>query len=373
MKFSALLTLMLFMAVNQIFSQSKLSVHVGNPAPIYNNSGDTWVSAVWVGDTLYSPSNDSKGFYFSGLNQGGGKNISFNKIIYKDNYLYTYGFMVNKMDDYGLQGQKEADGRNWKSSGCYGIEGIIYWVVARHTYGEDSDDAKKRQKAENASIIKSYDYGKTWVRSAGDNYNKPMFPGKRFATPYFIQYGNQGAASVDNADKYVYAVSNNGFWDNGDNVILGRVLRSKIADLNGNDWQFYTGGDGMKNESWSGDMNQAKLIIDNPGKLGMSGIVYDTPLKKYLYIGWYYPAGSGKIAETAPLKSVWDFYESDKPWGPWTRFDSCVFEPHGYYTPQICPQLISSDGKKLTVITAGYWNNDLAYRLTFVPAELIDK
>jgi hypothetical protein len=40
------------------------------------------------------------------------------------------------------------------------------------------------------------------------------------------------------------------------------------------DWKYYTGGDGMKDDSLSGEMNTAKLLIDNPGKLGMSGIVY---------------------------------------------------------------------------------------------------
>jgi hypothetical protein len=37
-----------------------------------------------------------------------------------------------------------------------------------------------------------------------------MFPGMRFATPFFIHYGKEyAAATVDNADRYVYATSNN--------------------------------------------------------------------------------------------------------------------------------------------------------------------
>src|SRR6266436_1002990 len=50
-------------------------------------------------------------------------------------------------------------------------------------------------------------------------------------------------------DRYVYATSNNGFWDNGDNYILGRVLRSKIGALKAADWTFYQGGDGMLDSS----------------------------------------------------------------------------------------------------------------------------
>jgi hypothetical protein len=64
-----------------------------------------------------------------------------------------------------------------------------------------------------------------------------MFPGGQFATPYFIDYG-RSRPNVDGADRYVYAISNNGFWDNGDTLILGRVLRTKLGALNGVDWEF---------------------------------------------------------------------------------------------------------------------------------------
>ena len=78
---------------------------------------------------------------------------------------------------------------------------------------------------------------------------------------------------MDNADHYVYALSNNGFWDNGDNLILGRVERSKIAKLNGADWEFYRGG-GMEDAAWSADRDRAKCVLDAPGKLGMTGAVF---------------------------------------------------------------------------------------------------
>ncbi len=64
-----------------------------------------------------------------------------------------------------------------------------------------------------------------------------MFPGSYFAAPYFIDYGG-GRPSTDGADQYVYAVSNNGFWDNGDRLVLGRVRRDRIGLLKGDDWDF---------------------------------------------------------------------------------------------------------------------------------------
>ena len=46
----------------------------------------------------------------------------------------------------------------------------------------------------------------------------------------FVWYGKDGQGSVDNAGKYVYAVSNNGHFEDGDNYIIGRVLKTKLAD-----------------------------------------------------------------------------------------------------------------------------------------------
>lgn len=64
-----------------------------------------------------------------------------------------------------------------------------------------------------------------------------MFPGTTFGTPAFIQYGQDDnpASTVDGGDKYVYAISNNGFAYDGSYYILGRVPRSKIGDLNAAD------------------------------------------------------------------------------------------------------------------------------------------
>jgi hypothetical protein len=59
-----------------------------------------------------------------------------------------------------------------------------------------------------------------------------------------IQYGR--SAGVDNSDRFIYAVPNVGFWDRGNDMILGRVPKLKIAGLNGAGWEYFTGGDGMR-------------------------------------------------------------------------------------------------------------------------------
>ncbi len=324
-----------------------------------DNQGDTWIAA-WAGDdNLYTPSDDTEGFH-----EACHSNIAFNRLNGSDPMRFT-GTTVNPMSDYGKNSQLGPDHCNWKSTGCIWLDGAIYWAIARHHYGDDSGDPHKRQTAQNASIIKSTDFGKTWTRTAQQNYDAPMFPGPRFATPYFIQYGyGHDTVTEDNAGQYIYATSNNGFWDCGDDLVLGRVARSKIGSLNGRDWEYYTGGDGMKSAAWSRQMNDSKPILEAALKIGMTGPVYLRQHGRYFMVSWYYPAGGGKIKD-ACFHTVWDFFESAKPWGPWNKIGSFDSKPAGWYTPNVCPKFQGKD--RVYVLTAGNWGSKQDYRLTIVP------
>jgi hypothetical protein len=331
------------------------------PVPLEDDRGDTWVAA-WAGDdNLYSPSDDGTGFH-----RAPSANVAFNRIEGNDPF-HLSGTTVNPMQDYGKGGEKGPDGCTWKSSGCTFIDDALYLVVARHIYGEASGDLQRRQTAQNASIIKSIDFGRTWTRAAAVNYEAPMFPGRRFATPYFIEFGREGWADANVGD-FVYALSNNGFWDCGDDVVLGRVARSKIGLLNGSDWEFFTGGDGGMGSSWTKDMMSAKPVLSERGRFGMGGAVYLHAQRRYFMIGWFYPAGGGKL-EGAGTHTTWDFYESPRPWGPWTRIGSYESTPSGYYSPGVCPKFQIPG--KVFVFTAGYWKSPPDYRLTIVPLEIV--
>jgi hypothetical protein len=194
-----------------------------------------------------------------------------------------------------------------------------------------------------------------------------MFPESHFTTPYFIDYG-RSRLEVDAANRYVYAISNNGFWDNGDTLILGRVRRERIGLLNGSDWEFFTGGDGLRDENWTTHAPQAGPVLEKPGNLGMIGAVYLPARQRYMMIGWYYPRGSG-YAKDSSTTTVWDFYEAPQPWGPWTQVHSHTWKPQGYYCPCICPKFQSVD--RVYVTTAGDFNNWWDYyHLTIVPIDL---
>lgn len=398
------------------YRQAIREVRVGVPTGVANNSGDTWVATLADDGNLYTPSNDTGGFHgeeliFSLLpeltakqkeryktdpqsfwkelsaeqtarleSSGPGGSIAFNRLTGSDPMTLD-GLTVNWMrdfvkqdstvvrdivDHFGKKMEVAADGRTWKSSGCASIDGALYWLIARHQYGEISGDPHLRQTALNASFIKSTDYGKTWVRSAKENLEAPMFPGSYFAAPYIIDYGSSRIA-VDNADQCVYAISNNGFWDNGDRLILGRVQRKKIGLLNGADWEFFNGSDGLQPHAWTPHASQARPLLERTGRLGMTGVTYLPERGRYMMIGWYYPAGGGKVKD-AHTKTVWDFYEARRPWGPWTQIGSHTWSPQGYYCPCICPKFQSAS--RIYVFTAGDWTNRDVYHLTVVPVDV---
>jgi hypothetical protein len=208
--------------------------------------------------------------------------------------------------------------------------------VTRCHYPWQSGDPKHRHVFRDSSIIKSTDDGRTWTRAAEENYSKPMFPGKRFGTPYFVWYGKDGAATVDNADKYVYAVSNNGHFEAGDDYALGRVLRARLPELSAVDWSFYKTGDGMEDGNWTPNLAAAGPILTQPEQCSMTGMTYIEGLQRYVMVVWHYSQIS---FETAILKkdlsTVLDFFEAPKPWGPWTKVQSFNTGPLGWYTPII--------------------------------------
>jgi len=392
-------------------------VKFGVPKIWLNTRGDCWETCWAEDDCLYTVADDTRGIGDPETDrQRQGSNLALN--VFRGSSLDdVQGETINHMLDYGEQNAQVpegcSDGCCWKAMGITSVDDVLYMSVGRHDYGGNNEDLLNRQTAQNASIIKSTDRGKTWTRPADINYQNPMFMGGKFGTPYFIHYGKAGQETVHNSDKYVYAVSNNGYWDNGDTMKLGRVLRSKIGELNAADWEYYKGGDGMDNAAWSKSINDVMgWMTDNPGhilfapgKCSMTGACYIEGLERYVMIQWYYTSGSGQnfgVSMSLGLpeyytsesgqnfrgsmnlglpdpghETVWDFYESPFPWGPWTKFHSHTWNPTGMYCPCIIPKFCSSDGSKIAIFTNGNFQStlkegaDCTYRLITLECELV--
>ena len=339
-----------------------VKAELGKATMDMNSHGDVWDSS-WADDgLLYVSSDDTQGF-----GKHPSRNLKFH-VLKGDSPDTLVGTTVNHMDEYHKP-RRGPDGNMWKANGNICVDGNLYMFVSRHGLNFNT-----RQTAENSSLIMSTDKGLTWRRSAKENYDHPMLPGPRFGSPMFIKYGQDGQADVHNADKYVYALANNGFWENGDDMILARALKSRMAKLDPQDWQFFTGGDGMSDANWSSKMQQAKPVLVAPGKCSMAGAQYIAPLKRYLMIQWYYTTGTG---HKAPKDTTWVYYESATPWGPWREFQTQRFRTEGYYNPCIVSKFISADGLNLMIFTNGNFftarekGEKCIYRLTKIPCALM--
>jgi hypothetical protein len=339
-------------------------VRLGEAKRYRSAVGDTWDPTWAEDDALYFAGNDG-----SGWDKACSSNVFFNRATGHD-LLDLQGETLNGMAEYGGWAQKGPDGCTWKSTGCISIDGVLYLAVARHKYGTQSGDPFRRQTADRASIIKSADSGLTWVRSAVENYAGAMFAGARFATPYFIHYGRDGKAPpVDHAQRYVYAIANNGFWCNGDDYILGRVPRSRIGRLDAADWTFYTGGEGLQDRAWSGDPSTALPIIEAPRTCGETGATYLPSAGRYILVAWSYPGDPN--VETDETRLV--FYEAPHPWGPWQRTGETISRPEGWYCPRVVSKGQRRVGDEINAFLAtggDYYEMDSHYRLTIVPLKL---
>jgi hypothetical protein len=315
-----------------------------------DSNGDT-ADPFWADDdNLYHFMCDGRGF---GTQP---RNLNFNKLS-GPSLTELHGESVNAMDEYGKANATEKDGANWKACGQECIDGLFYAFVARNRYGKDSKDPLLRQTSFNASLIQSSDRGRTWTRPARENYESPMWPGPRFGGPAFIHYGrNGGAVTRDQADTFVYAVSNNGFWNGGDDFILARVRRTDLPKLHADDWQYFTGGDGLADNAWTGHLDQATPILNRPAQLGWTAPVFVPALNRYLLVSWYITPTLK--AWFAPQSIVYDFLEAPHPWGPWTPVGSVDdrFLGGGHmYGPNLCAKYQEpvEGGVKIQLFTSG--------------------
>jgi hypothetical protein len=97
-----------------------------------------------------------------------------------------------------------------------------------------------------------------------------------------------------------------------------------------------------------------KSCEDNHKVIGQGGVVYDAPLKRYLFASW--------------SCTTHEFYEAPNPWGPWRHFLSIDFgalkteKNYGQYGTSIPSKFISADGKEL-YLQSNIWDRSYAFAL----------
>lgn len=292
--------------------------------------GDTW-DHLWADDDhLYTFGCDGGGY---GTNNN---NLNFNKLT-GPAWDQLVGSPVNAMSEYGGNGAYLADGStqlvdrdwkkpmiprgpNWKVTGADCVDGVFYAFVAQNWYGNQNAyggtalDPYLRQTVNNMSLIKSADKGLTWTRPMAANAEKPMWTDKRFSTAFFFKFGrNGGNTRQDEQDKFVYAISNDGYWNCGSAFYLGRVARAKIGNLNAADWQYYCDG------KWTNELSAATPVPGLPNgqnKCTMGSPVWLPSLQRYVTVTWFDPCTTTKWHY--PDDVTFAFYQAEHPWGPWS-------------------------------------------------------
>ncbi|MHB0858927.1 MAG: hypothetical protein ACYC5M_15345 [Anaerolineae bacterium] len=335
--------------------------HLGAAIRYSGSHGDLWTTT-WADDGhLYAASDDTTGF-----GRACSSNLAVHRIV-GDIPPDLHGETINGMFEYGGWGEALEDGAMWKACGLESIDGVLYMTVSRHGTPMSSFSI---QEAWDATIVKSADHGVTW--SAAPALGSSMFPGPSFSTPFFVTYGQDGRASVDGADRYVYAIACSGHWNNGSSMTLGRVPRERLPRLDARDWEFAHGLDGKGLLRWWPRHDTAQHVFRAPGRTSMTGLHHIAPLGLYILPQWHYTHLEDEGRRWGA--TCVELYQAPAPWGPYSLFHVQHFEPQGWYNPYIPNKFISADGRHLWLLVAGDWTTchdpEGYYGLHMIPVDL---
>jgi hypothetical protein len=338
-----------------------IGAEIESPVRHKGSHGDLWTTT-WADDgELYTASDDTQGF-----DQACSSNLAISRLSGSDPWSLQ-GSTVNPMSAFGYWGEVAEDLAFWKANGLASVDGALYLTVSRHSGYIDS--GVPYQEAFDSSIVRSTDHGATWTDAP--KLGSAMFPGPSFATPFLLDFGRD---SLESVDEYIYAISSDGAWNNGNSMRLGRVRREHIARLDPGDWEFIQGVDSEGNFEpiWGRRHDTARSIFRAPGRASMTGIHYISPLRVYVMPQWHYT----RLGEPGRSWSStrWELYQAPAPWGPWSLFHVEDWSPGGFYNPCIISKFTSEDGTKLMIFAAGDFSDcmklDGYYGLYLFPVEL---
>ncbi|MBW3625572.1 MAG: DUF4185 domain-containing protein [Armatimonadetes bacterium] len=309
-----------------------------------DSDGDLWASCWADDDHLYSANGDGHGFP-PFPPRPGIPDIVVNRIEGRPPHLT--GVTLALGDEVGSIWTPGGH-YNRKPTGMACVKGALYLAI--QDLNRDFNDAPA------ASISKSTDHGRTWQwdRSA------PMFDDYKFTTLMFLDYGRNNE-HAPNGEVYVYGLDGN--WRDSFNnrvpdptaLFLAKVPANGIQDRS--QWRFFSGLDGKGRPTWSPDLSERKPVLQtarrvyekvfapvvhNMSVISQGSVVYNKPLKRYLYTSW--------------TEFTFEFYEAPAPWGPWRLFLSKDFggypwtpQQYGGYAATIPSKFISPDGKTMWV------------------------
>jgi hypothetical protein len=208
-----------------------------------------------------------------------------------------------------------------------------------------------------AALMYSDDGGESW-QNIPDQHT-PYFLGPRFAALAFVGFGPGYTGVPTRLGAYVYAISNDENWENGNHVSLARVPREQVLERAA--WEFYIGGRDADNPQWSSEEAAARPILSDPGHVGHPTMTYNAALDRFFLM-----FGSDVVPHSFATprdfaRAHWHrqrelhLYEGANPWGPWqlVYYDPCWEGEHVAYLPQMPTKWLNDDGLSGTLLFSG--------------------
>jgi hypothetical protein len=88
------------------------------------------------------------------------------------------------------------------------------------------------------------------------------------------------------------------------------------------------------------------------------GVQYLPVHGRYIAIFTYNPTSNKATPSFDNSNTVWQVYEAGTLTGPWTKIQTMVWKPGGYYTPYFMPASLNTDGGLTgTILAAGNYSN----------------
>jgi len=209
-----------------------------------------------------------------------------------------------------------------KAGGMVCIDGVLYMFV---------------RNAGISQLAWSADHGKTW-RWSGWRFKEG------FGCPTVLNFGRDYAGARDGY-VYVYSFDSPTAYKPSDRMVLARVPKARIRDREA--YEFFVKRDAAGGAVWSKDIRRRGAVFAHEGQCYRSGISYNAPLKRYL---WVQVVGGRDTRFSGGLA----VFDAPEPWGPWTtvyftrNWDVGPGESAGFPT-----KWIGSDGTTLHLVFSG--------------------
>jgi hypothetical protein len=182
-----------------------------------------------------------------------------------------------------------------KSYGILSVGGTLYAFVGPGSGDESCIETR---------LAYSTDKGRSWSRT-----DVMWTSEERLCVPTLLNLGKDYAGARDNF-VYVYSGDSRGKLTGGKGILLGRVLKNKMATKSAYEW--FDGVSGG-NPTWTKDISSAEYVFHDNNGVQRPAVSYNAGLKRYLLT----TAHGLILGDNSSMLGKWGLFEAPEPWGPW--------------------------------------------------------